>query len=25
MLENKGNPVFIRIGEGFEFKAEIEK
>jgi hypothetical protein len=25
MLENKENPVFIRVGEGFEFKAGIEK
>ena len=25
MLENKGNPVFIGTGEGFEFKTEIEK
>ena len=25
MLENKGNPVFIGDGEGFEFKTEIEK
>jgi len=24
MLENKENPVFIGVGEGFEFKAEIE-
>jgi len=25
MLENKKNPVFIGAGEGFEFKAGIEK
>ena len=25
MLENKENPVFIEFGEGFEFKAGIEK
>jgi len=24
MLENKKNPVFIRVGEGFEFKAGTE-
>jgi len=24
MLENKGNPVFIRIGEGFELKTGIQ-
>ena len=24
MLENKKNPVFIRVGGEFEFKAEIE-
>ena len=24
MLENKKNPVFTGVGEGFEFKAEIE-
>ena len=25
MLENKKNPVFIGVGEGFEFKTRIEK
>ena len=25
MLKNKKNPVFIRVGEGFEFKAGIKK
>ena len=25
MLENKKNPVFIRVKEGFEFKTGIEK
>jgi len=25
MLENKQNPVFMRVGGGFEFKAGIEK
>lgn len=25
MLENKKNPVFTGVGEGFEFKAGIEK
>ena len=25
MLENKKNPLFIRAGEGFEFKAGIKK
>ena len=25
MLENKKNPVFIGVGEGFEFKTGIEK
>ena len=25
MLKNKKNPVFIGVGEGFEFKTEIEK
>jgi len=25
MLENKKNPVFIRDGEGFEFKTGIKK
>jgi len=25
MLENKKNPVFIGVGEGFEFKAGIKK
>ena len=25
MLENKKNPLFIGVGEGFEFKTRIEK
>ena len=25
MLENKKNPVFIGVGDGFEFKSGIEK
>ena len=25
MLENNKNPVFIGVGQGFEFKTEIEK
>jgi len=25
MLENKGNPVFIRVGKGFEFKTGTEQ
>ena len=25
MLENKGNPVFIGAGEGFEFNSGLEK